>query len=449
MRELLNDAKEVGAIIFYDESRLTRQIYDFYEEIYCPIKEHHPHVKFFSTQTAGKWDPNDPIVQAKFVFAAEESNIKSIRAKDAQSSLLKNKLRPGARAPVGYDLVDGVLIPNEETPIVTGIFDDSSWGDSNAKIAESLNANNVKSKYISKWYSSTIDYIIHNYAYAGELSWDVKQTNTSVSQSDSTEDYGLFPKTHKAIISPVMFAIVNQVKQYKHKYGKLNTSFLLRNLIYCGHCNSMLTAKDNSPKSKSKQYLVYRCPTCKVNFRANDVHEEVISDLTKKWTSNLFQMIEESKDVLSMWLKTLQSLKKSVDQTEERILLNERFLDQQNISEDVTDIIKQSNEIIKKKKLKLTQAIDKIKLLNNDKALFEVYSHFKNADISSLSNTELRTLCLTFINQVKVTNKSNINFSLSIKYRLNPFVELEYSTDRITEELLTQLPVKPKGHKQN
>lgn len=37
MRELLNDAKEVDAIIFYDESRISRKIYDFYHEIYSPI----------------------------------------------------------------------------------------------------------------------------------------------------------------------------------------------------------------------------------------------------------------------------------------------------------------------------------------------------------------------------------------------------------------------------
>src|SRR5690606_30325543 len=139
--------KEVDAIIFYDESRVTRQIYDFTEDIYYPIKKQYPHVKFFSTQSVGEWDPRDPIVQAKLVFAQEESFIKSKRAKDAQSSLLTDQMRPGARAPVGYDLVNGVLEVNVEAPIVSFIFDCASWGHSNAAIASFLNENNVKTKY--------------------------------------------------------------------------------------------------------------------------------------------------------------------------------------------------------------------------------------------------------------------------------------------------------------
>ncbi|CAM4342376.1 recombinase family protein [Paenibacillus alkaliterrae] len=445
LRELINDANEADAIIFYDESRLTRRISDFYEEIYCPIKERYPHVKFISTQSPGEWDPNDPIVQAKFVFAAEESHIKSIRAIDAQSSLLENKVRPGARSPIGYDLIGGVLIANDEAPIVVTIFDLASWGNSNDKIAEFLNANHVTTKYISKWHSSTIDYILHNYAYADELRWNVKHSNSFMNASD-TGDFGLFDSVHEAIISPVMFAIVNQVKDYKKKYGKLDTPFFLRNLLHCGNCNSILVAKDNSPKTKSKQYQVYRCPTCKETIRADEVHDEVLADLAKKWTSNLNEMINESKKILSKWLKTLQALKKSVDQTEDRILLNERLLNQQDNSEDLSNTInriKQSLEVIRKEKLKLIQAIEKVNLLNDDKALYEVYSHFKHADITSLFNTELRTLCLTFIDRIKLTPKEVNGFSLSIIYRLNPFVELEYSTGQITEQLLNQLPGKP------
>lgn len=449
MRELINDAKGIDAIIFYDESRLTRRIFDFYDDIYCPIKERYPHVKFFSTQSAAEWDPNDPIVQAKFVFAAEESKIKSIRAKDAQSSILANNERPGARAPIGYDLVEGVLMPNIEAPIVVTIFDLASWGHSNVKIAELLNENKVKTKYISNWHSSTIDYILHNYAYAGALRWNVKQSNSSMNASD-TGDLGLFEEIHESIISPVMFAIVRQVKEYKKQYGKLDTPFYFRNLLSCGHCNSMLVAKDNSPKSKSKQYLVYRCPTCSISIRANEVHDKVLADLAKKWTSNLHEMISESKVVLSRWLQTLQAMMKSVNQTEERILFNERMLMKQDNTEDSTTSIKrikQSLAIIQKEKHKLNQAIEKVRLLNDDQALYEVYSHFKHADITSLFNTELRTLCLTFIDHIKLTTKDHNSFSLSINYRLNPFVELENSTGRITEELLSQLPVKPNERK--
>ncbi|WP_096156211.1 recombinase family protein [Bacillus sp. FJAT-45066] len=452
MQLLLNDAREVEAIFFYDESRITRRIYDFQREIYLPIKEQYPHVKFFSSESAsGEWDPNDPLVQAKLVFAAEESSIKSKRAKDAQLSILANNdaekpSRPGTRTPVGYDLVEGLLTPNEDAPIVTKIFDMASWGYSNEKIADVLNDELVKTKHISQWHSSTIDYILKNIVYAGHLSWSINQTHSSQNKIKNGE-LESFKDVHDPIISPVMFSIVTQVKSYKKRYGMLDTSFLLRNLLYCNQCNTAFKTKDNSPKGKSGKYQVYRCQNCKINISAEKIHEEVKSDVTKKWTSNLHQMIDESKFALTGWMKTLKTWKKQVEQTEERILFNERMLVQQEVQQDIAAIFKSSKELIKEEKFKINHAIEKIELLNNDMALFEVFSHFKKADISSLLNYEFRTLCLTFIDKVKVTYSKDKEFTLSINYRLNPFVELETSTGQITEELIKQLPEKPKDLK--
>ncbi|MBM7662262.1 DNA invertase Pin-like site-specific DNA recombinase [Bacillus mesophilus] len=452
MQLLLNDAKDVEAIFFYDESRITRRIHDFQRDIYLPIKEQYPHVKFFSSESAsGEWDPNDPLVQAKLVFANEESSIKSKRAKDAQLSILANNdsdkpSRPGTRTPVGYDLVEGLLIPNEDSPIVTRIFDMASWGYSNEKIKDILNDEKVKTKHISQWHSSTVDYILKNIVYAGHLSWSVKQSKSSLCEMKS-EDLEPFKDVHDPIISPVMFSVVTQVKSYKKRYGKLETPFFLRNLLYCGKCNTAFKTKDNSPKGKEGKYQVYRCENCKVNVKVDDIHKEVKSDLSKKWTSNLHQMIEESKSALTGWMKTLKAWKKSVEQTEERILFNKRMISQQEEQEDIETIFKSSKELIKKEKLKINQAIEKIELLNNDMALLEVYSHFKKADISSLLNNELRTLCLTFIDKIKLTYSKDNDFMLSINYRLNPFVEIETSTGQITEELMKQLPEKPKDLK--
>ncbi|MFT4414524.1 recombinase family protein [Fredinandcohnia humi] len=452
MKLLLNDAKDVEAIFFYDESRITRGIHDFQWDIFIPIKEQYPHVKFFSSESAsGEWDPNDPLVQAKLVFANEESSIKSKRAKDAQLSILANNdsdkpSRPGTRTPVGYDLVEGLLVPNADSPIVTRIFDMASWGYSNEKIADILNDELVKTKHISKWHSSTIDYILKNIVYAGHLSWSIKESQSSKNKINNG-DLGLFKNVHDPIISPVMFSIVTQVKSYKKRYGKLDTPFLLRNLLYCSQCDTEFKTKDNSPKGKNGKYQVYQCQNCNMIIKAADIHEEVKSDLSKKWTSNLHQMIDESKSALAVWMKTLKAWKKSVEQTEERILFNERMLGQQEEQEDIAIIFKSSKELIKEEKLKINQAIEKIELLNNDMALLEVFSHFKNADISSLLNNELRTLCLTFIDKIKLTYRKDNDFTLSINYRLNPFVELETSTGQITEELMKQLPEKPKDLK--
>lgn len=125
------------AVCFYEESRITRSITDFYNDVYVPIKQQYPYVKFYSTQANGEWNPDDPLVQAKLVFAAEESEIKSVRAKDAQGSFLNREQpkRPGSRIPVGYDMINGVLHPNEDAPIVEFIYYLASFGHSHEAIA--------------------------------------------------------------------------------------------------------------------------------------------------------------------------------------------------------------------------------------------------------------------------------------------------------------------------
>lgn len=52
---LLEDiANGAEAVCFYEESRITRSITDFYNEIYIVIKQQYPNVKFFSTQSEGE-----------------------------------------------------------------------------------------------------------------------------------------------------------------------------------------------------------------------------------------------------------------------------------------------------------------------------------------------------------------------------------------------------------
>ena len=164
------------AICFYEESRITRSITDFYNEVYINIKQQYPHVKFFSTQGEGEWNPDDPIVQAKLVFAAEESEIKSVRATDAQTNLLnrENPKRPGARTPLGYDMEYGVLHPNKDAIVVELIYYLASWGHSHSIIAQFLNQCAIITEKIMFWNSSTIGYILSNRVYSGDLAWNVR-----------------------------------------------------------------------------------------------------------------------------------------------------------------------------------------------------------------------------------------------------------------------------------
>lgn len=90
----LSEELNIEAIFFYEESRVSRQFYDFTLFIHDVIKREKPHMKFFSTCTFGEWDPYKVESIIKFATAASESVTKSRRAKDGQKMHYLNRNAP-------------------------------------------------------------------------------------------------------------------------------------------------------------------------------------------------------------------------------------------------------------------------------------------------------------------------------------------------------------------
>lgn len=313
------------AVCFYEESRITRSITDFYNDVYLPVKEQYPSVKFYSTQYDGEWNPNDPIVQAKLVFAAEESEIKSIRAKDAQASLLGKSQRPGSREPLGYNMVEGLLYPNGDALIVELIFYLASLGHSQDVIAEYLNKCKITTKNIKYWNSSTIGYVLSNRVYSGDLAWNVR-TSYDISKPKPETEIDIMKHSHDPIVSPTLVHLVNQVNELKAKYSTMSTPYYLRGVIKCKKCHSLLQAKDNSPKGKKGKYMIYRCTECKKSVSIISVHESVLNDLQRKWVTQLSTFATSAKEQLKNWSVKLQKVKDKSKKLLEKSLYNEKML---------------------------------------------------------------------------------------------------------------------------
>nr|WP_259547410.1 recombinase family protein [Heyndrickxia oleronia] len=324
--QLILDDIENGAeaVCFYEESRITRSITDFYNDVYIPVKQQFPFVRFFSTQYEGEWNPNDPIVQAKLVFAAEESETKSIRAKDAQISLLDSNQRPGSRVPVGYDMVDGILYPNRDAPVVELIFYLASLGHSQDAIAKYLNKCKITTNKIKYWNSSTINYVLSNRVYSGNLAWNVR-TSYEISKPKQESKIDIIKQTHDPIVSPTLVHLVKQISILKAEHGTMNTPYYLRSIIKCKKCNSLPQAKNNSPKSKRGQYMVYRCRECKKIVSINPVQEAVLNDLQRKWINQLSSFTTNAKEQLLSWSSKIQKAKDELKKSLEKLLYNQKM----------------------------------------------------------------------------------------------------------------------------
>lgn len=422
------------AICFYEESRITRSITDFYNEVYFPIKSRYPQTKFFSTQSDGEWDPNDPIAQAKLVFAAEESEIKSVRAKDAQKNLLNQgqPKRPGSRVPVGYDMKDGILYINEDAKVVELIFYLASLGHSHDIIADYLNKCEIKTKKTKHWNSSTIGYILSNRVYSGNLAWNVR-TSYEISKPKDEEDIELFKHVHEPIVSPTVFHLVKQINELKGKFGTMSTPYYLRGIIMCKKCSSLLIAKDNSPKGKSGKYMIYKCPECKKTATIIPVHEAVLSDLQKKWGTQLSTFATTSKEQLKSWSVKLSKTKNNLKHLLEKAIYNEKMLANEIANNPhLAEAFMVAQKHLQNEITYISETMDEINLLLDDHYIEEISKKMIQHSFLSFTDTELRVFFLMYFDEVTIDFEKNNDIQIS--YRLSPFVMLENITGHITEQ---------------
>lgn len=419
MQQVLKEIKNgAEAFVFYEESRLTRQITDFYTYVYLAIKKEFPTVLFFSTNHEGEWDPNSPIVQAKFVFASEESEIKSFRAKDTHLKILtqKNPTRPGSRNPLGYDMVEGTLIPNQDADVALLIYFLSVWGHSHKNIATYLNDANITTRKTSVWNGSTIGYILNNPAYEGILKWENNKIGLFTSK-----------KAHQPIIGSTILYLSKQNTALKKTFSKMDTPFFFRDLLECTQCNSNLIAKDHSPKGKSKKYLSYKCGVCKKTINIEIVHTAVFKELTLNISAQNEVLIKKARSMLFDYLLKLEDLNQiALYQLDTHYQNLEMLNNSLNPNKDT--LIKAFNESIAYFNIKIDEYASLKSIINTmieDKEFDKTLTTILQSHIYTLSNTEKRVFSLNVINKIQINFQKDCD--LSIEFRLTPFVSLENS----------------------
>jgi len=444
-RKAMNDLLEaalaeelnVEAIFFYEESRLSRQFYDFTLFIHDIIKQQKPHIKFFSTCTLGEWDPYNLMSVMKFAHAAKESSMKSTRAIDGQNRVLRNQERPGSKVPYGYKLVypstdqeslskikGEQIIHPETSQIVKFIFHLASWGHSQQSIADLLNEASISSPRGKCWNSGTIDYILYNDQYLGHLPWNIRKSRNTTRKKQRGE-YDLIYNHHEPIINVHLWQMTHQTIELHKQNGKNNSShFVLRGILYCKKCDQSLIAKNETPKGSKRSYLVYRCPTCRQRLSADDIHNEMQKELSAKFLTTLAIMenntlaalitkrqlkIIEHRDAISTKLKEIQ--------------FKEEFLMNQPEKASISNW----HSISSIGELKLKRDLDKANTYIEHINLFLEGIQSNQAlsllNLESLSNIELRTLILVLFKRITVDFDNGR--LLYVDYRLTPFTQID------------------------
>lgn len=150
--------------------------------------------------------------------------------------------------PYGYDNVDGqmVIVP-EQAEVVKRIFADILAGKSTHVIARELNAEGIKTKRNKDWTPGTVNGLIKNEKYTGDVIFQKTFTDSSFNRHTNygEHDQYLYEGHHEPIVSHEIFEKANAIMQQRGKEkGNGQNTFKYMNRygfsgkIRCGECGS-------------------------------------------------------------------------------------------------------------------------------------------------------------------------------------------------------------------
>ena len=201
------------------------------------------------------------------------------------------------QAPFGYDKDEnGVLVPNEkEAEILREIYRKYVTGDfSDRKLAGFLNDEGFCSKSGKRFATDTVRDILQNRTYLGYVRYQPYQRNADGSRNYKAE-IEWFPGKHIGIVDEELFnqcQAVRKAKAVHHEHYPKKRTYLLRGIIYCGHCVDDMPEEEHDDAwgkmraHSNNGYNLYRCRakdfgrTCiQSSVSADDIETQVLSVL--------------------------------------------------------------------------------------------------------------------------------------------------------------------------
>ncbi|MEH7494413.1 recombinase family protein [Neobacillus niacini] len=279
-----------------------------------------------------------------------------------------------------------------------------------------------------------IDKILQNLFYQGHLTWNVRKSHTNSARKELGQ-FDLFENFHEPIIPQHLERIVKQMKSFKNQFGRnMDTPFTLKDLLVCKNCDVPLISKNFTPGKSKREKLVYRCVNCKKYVEVKKVHEIVLKKFFEHISKNSAVMKREVISTLKSWKKILKQKQDNVHKTLQHVKEQERYvLYSTNLAErEFANSIAITQNFLSEKGTELGNLLDQIEQILDGNELETLFSRFFDLKNNSLSELELRSLSLFFIEKVEL-NLSTTN--VAIQYKLTPFVDLEKWISQTTADL--------------
>lgn len=169
--------------------------------------------------------------------------------------------------PYGYENKDGkmVIVP-EEAEVVRMMFKMAVSGDGSHRIANKLNDMNIPSKKGTRWHSSTVQGILKNEKYTGDVIFQKTYTDSNFNRHNNygEENMYLCRNHHEPIVSHEEFELAAQARQQRSMeksievdIGKYQNRYAFSGKVICGECGT--TFKRRNHYKPGGNYIAWTC----------------------------------------------------------------------------------------------------------------------------------------------------------------------------------------------
>lgn len=413
----------INMVIVKDISRLTRNKNKtgWYTEIFFPDND----VRFISVtefiDSGDRYEIDDTIMLrgiANQYYIADIS--KKIRA---NKQAMKNAGQYVEHyAPYGYKKKENdkhqIEIDKDVADNIRLIFDMYEKGNTGTQIARYLNDNKIKnpSRYMKmknatkKWNGDTIITILSNPFYCGNTvtnKYTTNYMNKTCKINKNKESWIIKENTHDAIISKEQYDRVQEIKKEKYKKTDIKYDYLLRELVYCGHCKLRYQYKIYKSADK-KRYLydsagfkcgtVYRRPDkCKNSAFINEKHLNDIVIAEVKHRLSYIKIDETTNKITDYYkqnseeYKNLQKYKNEIEKLERRkSVLYSKKCDKKITIEEFKEQYEKIKTDINKFKIQIEEIENNNKSDLDEKRIREIITDYKNG--KEITNEFLKSI---------------------------------------------------------
>ena len=408
--------KKINMVIVKDLSRLTRDKNKtgYYTEIFFPDND----VRFISVNdyidSGERYEIDDTIMLRGIVNQSYLTDV-SKKIKSVIKDMKEQSKYVQHYTPYGYRKSEDdkykLVIDEKVAGNVKMIFDMYLKGHSQGQIAKELTKRKIDTpkKYkgqkvaINEWRNDSISRILKDPTYIGALVLNKYESDYLTKKVKKTprEKWILKENTHDAIIDKETFEEVQKMLEDKFYKPKKKYEYLLKDLVYCGHCKARMQYKSrkrtkahNKKIKNPKESWYFKCRMI-YNFpnicdKGHTITEETLNKIVIK---SLNERLEDIK-IDNAKNKIIDKYRKS-DEKYKELLRNQNL--KLKIENDIKKLynkkIEQSIELeeFKEKykilKQKEKEILAKIKLLEeknknrlSDENLLKIIKKFKTSE---------------------------------------------------------------------